>query len=70
MDGRQLHEQAFVNGLHEIYRQTLLFSSWPHVEKFRNELELYYGSDISARKGNEVILTTKQLLNSRNVALS
>ncbi|CAF0932641.1 unnamed protein product [Rotaria sordida] len=60
---RRMRGQALSNGIQEIYRQTLLFPSWPHVEKFRTKLEYHYGSDVSARKGNEIILTTEQLLN-------
>ena len=64
VERRQMHKQASSEGLLEIYRQILLFSWIPNVNKFRMELENHYGHDISARKGNEIIFTTRQLLNS------
>ncbi|CAF0997354.1 unnamed protein product [Adineta steineri] len=59
---RKMQNDVFSRGILEIYRQTLLFPSISHVNDFRIELEQQYGSDICARKGNEVIFTTEQLL--------
>ena len=59
-----MQDQVFSEGILQIYRQSLLFPLLPYVKDFRIELEHRYGSDISARKGNEIILTTEQLLNS------
>ncbi|CAF0767267.1 unnamed protein product [Adineta ricciae] len=61
---RQMQDQVFSEGILQIYRQSLLFPPLPYVKDFRIELEHRYGSDISARKANEIIFTTEQLLNS------
>lgn len=61
---RKMQDKAFSEGILEIYRQTLLFPLVSHVNEFRIELEHRYGDDVSARKGNEIIFTTEQLLNS------
>jgi hypothetical protein len=53
-------------GIHEIYRQTSQFyHDYIQVQDFRQELENKYGRDIRSRKGNEIIFTTEQLLESR-----
>ncbi|CAF1648181.1 unnamed protein product [Rotaria magnacalcarata] len=65
VERRPLRDQASLHGIQEMYRQTLQFPTQPDVEKFRTELEHHYGSDVSARKGNEIILTTEELLNSQ-----
>jgi hypothetical protein len=59
-----MQDKAFSEGILEIYRQTLLFPLVSHVNDFRVELEHRYGDDVSSRKGNEIIFTTEQLLNS------
>lgn len=66
VERRRLHHEASSNGIQEIYRQTHQFILEPTVEKFRRELENHYGYDVSARKGNEIILTTEQLLKAEN----
>ena len=53
-------------GIHEIYRQTAtLANDHIQVRDFRRELESKYGRDTRSRKGNEIIFTTEQLLQSR-----
>jgi len=53
-------------GIHEIYRQISRFSNdYIQVRDFQKELENKYGHDIRSRKGNEIIFTTEQLLESR-----
>lgn len=53
-------------GIHEIYRQTTQFyDDYIQVRDFRKELETKYGRDTRSRKGNEIIFTTEQLLDSR-----
>jgi hypothetical protein len=64
IERRQMQNQALSQGIHEIYRQTLLFPSISLVNNFRVELEHRYGHDVSSRKGHEIIFTTEQLLNS------
>jgi hypothetical protein len=61
---RKMQDQAFSQGILEIYRQTLLFPLISHVNDFRVELENRYGHDVSSRKGHEIIFTTEQLLDS------
>jgi len=61
-DQNQLQKQAMAQGVREIYRQTFLFPSISTVNDFRYELEQIYGDDVTARKGNEIIFTTEQLL--------
>lgn len=51
-------------GIREIYRQMLLFSSLSNVNEIRSELEHRYGNDVGFRKGHEIIFTTEQLLNT------
>lgn len=53
------------HGIHEIYKQTLLFQQ-DHIQvrDFQKELENKYGRDTRSRKGNEIIFTTEQLLES------
>jgi hypothetical protein len=52
-------------GIHEIYRQTLEFvKNYIQVRDFQKELENKYGRDTRSRKGNEIIFTTEQLLES------
>lgn len=54
------------DGIHEIYRQTsALADGFVQVRDFRRELESKYGRDARSRKGNEIIFTTEQLLQSR-----
>jgi len=53
-------------GIHEIYRQTSEFyHDYIQVRDFQQELINKYGRDIRSRKGNEIIFTTEQLLESR-----
>ncbi|CAF4370432.1 unnamed protein product [Rotaria sp. Silwood2] len=53
-------------GIHEIYRQTSkYYNDYIQVRDFRNALENKYGHDTRSRKGNEIIFTTEQLLDSR-----
>jgi hypothetical protein len=59
-----MQDRAFSEGILEIYRQTLLFPLKSNVNDFRLELEHRYGHDASTRKGDEIIFTTEQLLNS------
>ncbi len=61
---RQMQNQVFSEGIREIYRQTLLFPLVSQVNDFRLELEHRYGHDVSSRKGDEIIFTTEQLLDS------
>jgi len=58
--------KASKEGIHEIYRQTLPFyDDYIQVRDYRKELENKYGRDTRSRKGNEIIFTTEQLLQSR-----
>jgi len=61
---RKMQDQAFSEGILEIFRQTLMFPSKSHVNDFRVELEHRYGHDVSSRKGHEIIFTTEQLLST------
>jgi hypothetical protein len=57
---------ATKEGIHEIYKQTSQFyDNYIQVRDFRKELENKYGRDTRSRKGNEIIFTTEQLLESR-----
>jgi hypothetical protein len=57
---------ASKEGIHEIYRQTSQFyHNYIQVRDFQKELENKYGRDTRSRKGNEIIFTTEQLLESR-----
>ena len=58
--------KAVKEGIHEIYRQSMLFAK-DHIQvrDFQRELETKYGRDTRSRKGNEIIFTTEQLLQSR-----
>ena len=61
-----LRDKASNEGIHEIYRQTThFFDDFIQVRDFRQELENKYGRDTRSRKGNEIIFTTEQLLQSR-----
>ena len=60
---RQMQNEAIYQGIYRIYRQTLLFPTIVDVNHFRLQLEYQYGNDVHLRKGNEIIFTTKQLLN-------
>ncbi len=64
---REMENRMFSEGIREIYRQTLLFPSISNVNDFRLELEHRYGHDVHSRKGNEIIFTTEQLLDSLHV---
>jgi len=58
--------KASNEGIHEIYNQTSRFyNDYIQVRDFRIELENKYGRDTRSRKGNEIIFTTEQLLESR-----
>lgn len=58
--------KASKEGIHEIYRQSsIYYDNYIQVRDFRNELENKYGHDTRSRKGNEIIFTTEQLLESR-----
>ncbi len=57
---------ATKEGIYEIHRQTSQFyDNYIQVRDFRKELENKYGRDTRSRKGNEIIFTTEQLLESR-----
>lgn len=61
-----MRDKASKEGIHEIYRQTARFlDEYIQVRDFRKELETKYGRDARSRKGNEIIFTTEQLLQSR-----
>ena len=66
-DERQsMRLNASEQGIHEIYRQTSMFyNDYIQVRDFRKELENKYGRDVQSRKGNEIVFTTEQLLQSR-----
>ena len=64
---RQMQDLISIEGIREIYRQTLQFPSLSPVNDFRQELEHRYGDDIHYRKGHEIIFTTEQLLNTNPV---
>jgi hypothetical protein len=58
--------KALKHGVHEIYRQASMFAAdYVQVRDFRKNLENKYGRDARSRKGNEIIFTTAQLLDSR-----
>ncbi|UJR16762.1 hypothetical protein I4U23_003662 [Adineta vaga] len=58
--------KATTQGIYEIYRQILLLApDHIQVRNFQKQLENKYGGDVRSRKGNEIIFTTEQLLNSR-----
>ena len=60
-----MRSQSIKDGIHEIYRQTTLFyQDYIQVRDFQKELEIKYGRDTRSRKGNEIIFTTEQLLES------
>ena len=62
----EMRSRVTKEGIHEIYRQTSrLYDDYIQVRDFRHELEKKYGRDIRSRKGNEIIFTTEQLLESR-----
>ena len=61
---RTMRDEASSHGILAIYRQTLLFTSVPRVNEFRVELEHRYGYDVIARKGDEIIFTTEQLIDT------
>jgi hypothetical protein len=61
-----MRSKVLKEGIHEIYRQTSQFyNDYIQVRDFRKELENKYGRDTRSRKGNEIIFTTEQLLESR-----
>lgn len=61
-----LRSEARKQGIHEIFRQTLAYAKdYIQVRDFQQELEKKYGRDTRSRKGNEIIFTTEQLLESR-----
>lgn len=61
-----MRSKASKEGIHEIHRQTSKFyHDHAQVRDFRKELEYKYGPDTRSRKGNEIIFTTEQLLESR-----
>lgn len=63
---QEMRTKATKEGVHEIYRQTnQFFHDHIQVRDFRKELETKYGRDTRSRKGNEIIFTTEQLLQSR-----
>ena len=60
-----MRSRTLEDGIHEIYRQILLFQhNHIQVRDFQKELESKYGRDTRSRKGNEIIFTTEQLLDS------
>ncbi|UJR07769.1 hypothetical protein I4U23_012052 [Adineta vaga] len=61
-----LHLKVAKEGIHEIHRQASIYThDYIQVRDFRQELEKKYGRDARSRKGNEIIFTTEQLLQSR-----
>lgn len=67
---RRLQNEAKNKGIFEIYRQTLLFEKKSDVVRFQNELRTRYGDDVMLRKGNEIILTSEQLLKRSSILQS
>jgi hypothetical protein len=60
-----MRSKVSTEGIHEIYRQTSkYYNDFIQVRDFRQELENKYGRDARSRKGNEIIFTTEQLLDS------
>lgn len=58
--------KASKEGIHEIYRQASKFyKDYIQVQDFLNKLKHKYGNDTRSRKGNEIIFTTEQLLESK-----
>jgi hypothetical protein len=58
----EMQHRVQSHGICEMHRQTLLFPSMPHINRFRRELEQLYGNDVTARKGDEIIFNTAQLV--------
>ena len=66
VERNEMRSLSSKEGIYEIYRQTLLFArDHIQVRDFQKELENKYGRDTRSRKGNEIIFTTEQLLQSR-----
>ena len=66
-----LSKNATRYGIHEISRQIFLFPNGSdEIREFHKELERKYGSDARSRKGNEIIFTTEQLLDSQTTCHS
>jgi hypothetical protein len=66
IERNSMRSKASNEGIHEIYRQSsIYYDGYIQVRDFQKELENKYGRDTRSRKGNEIIFTTEQLLESR-----